>query len=571
MNTDAAIWFIAGLLVGFISMRAVGWLCVVGLCFLCVGQARAASVYVDVTWTGGTASGPYLFGVQTCGTGPTALYALGDLTTSSGHYLSGPWSTTWNNMLVGINVCGSYVYTACEPTASKTIYVTINVGACTIATNGAPAPQYIFNGACITNNSAGVMGFYAHLSSTYTGTSDYYSGPLVPGGYWCLPGLTNATPFTLEWQKVYYNSDGGTNAIDIFPPINAGTNAPPTVQGGSSAGGPANGANPIQGGVAGQFSNTNLTGGQFQFGMSNMVSVIYDMGNGQMGLLRMVLNQSQSNNPANANLQTNINYKGDFQNLTNQGLKGIDLLTSLSNRLNNLNDFTFFNTASNWQWFSNVAWVEAAGFSNQFYTSGIAGVTGLADFTNTAALHADDLTLWDIPVMKAGGLMSTNTVYHLNPTTTSLWVEFTPWVRLFFTFIIVTFSIWFITHQVGEALKMVELTPPGGYLKAGFAGAFGFVVSIGALVVAMAALPVLLAAGISIIYNFSGGTPYSPFGDSGVASAGSYASSVRLGLNVLAQLFPWGLATSLVLYLTVFNFTKDATVLFAMRFVKRMT
>lgn len=575
MNTDSAVWFIAGLMVGFISMRAVGWLCICGL-LVAVGSGSAYAIETinwsvhngtgsSISWTiyenaGGTwyslgISGTTAAGATSSGSS-TACSADGCLTWAA---WANPGPPSGQECVDPSTHCFN-----CSGTES-----------CSFNFGAVAPPTYQFNGACITNNSTGIVGFYAHLSSSFTnGPQDYYSGPLPPNGSWCMPAVTNGQPFTLEWQKVYYNNDGGTNALDTFLPIQAGTNAPPGVQGGNGGAGPPNGSNPIQGAPSGAGSNTNLTGGQYQFGVSNMVSVIYDIGQGQMALLRMIIQQNGSNSPAQANLQTNINYKGDFQNLTNLGIANTNWLSLLNSniaRLGSLTDTNYY--GSNFTAWSNSAFADAMALSNMLWAAGITGYLGAAQMTGYANLQAGDLSLWDIPVAQRDlSPYGTNgNYYHLSPVATNLWTEITPWVRLFFTFFMVTVSIWAIQARVAESLRLVELTPGCGPLKAGFAGVFGWVMSIGVTAVAIAALPVLLSAAISTVYSFSGGAPFSPFGDAGIASAGGFASSVRLGLNILSYLFPFSLAMGLILYLTLFHFIADATVLFAMRLVRRMS
>lgn len=582
--------FIAGMLAGFISLRALGWLCVYGL--LVVGGSALGSAHTYVVHNTGS-SGAYFvllesrkFNGAICGStwnvscmvGSTFLAAGASTSVINGRcdvcelQVDCRWSASSLLCDGSGNNGGSYNDATGCTSGQYDFYI-----------NGsAPPPSYISSG-CVTNNTANMAGFFVHFSPTLDdGTHDMGSGPLAPGQWWCI-NKTNSVPYQTQVEMVLYNSDGGTNTVTVGDPGWAGTNAAnpnPYPQPGNPYPG-----NPITGGPgsgSGVGSNTNLTGGQFAGGMSNLINVTLSTGNLLVGLGGEQLNELRK---IDTNTSGQIDYRGYLITLTNQGsahLSMTQVLTNLNGMLytqvvqvaalgqTNFHWMTNEYAARTNQWaavtnssgsYSNSVFMEGLAQSNSFAGASFGNEGSVGNGTNFAT--GTPLTsLLDLPIYQDTA-RTTHIGLHFDQT--ALWTNLTPWVRLIWLFLISVFCVGYIHTRVQQECILLGLVPTVGFSTGGIvAKATGLI--FGATL--WGSVPLLIGLGVAVILNKTGGSVMSPLSDAGMATAGTYTSALHLGYKFLTDVFPFEFGMFAMGYLFFFDMTVVASIAMAQKMQK---
>lgn len=577
--------FIAGMVAGFISLRALGWLVVVGLVVLPVKSLATGNLNYTIYNTGSSTITAML--VYYWDTDPSTCNESGASTVSINAGSSYSGSIGWCYQQVtykcvykvgGSPHCGDtlasgqyHSSTTCGPeTGSVSFYC-----------GPPPAPEYISTG-CVTNNTASMAGFFVHFTPTLDdGTHDMGSGPLAPGQWWCI-NKTNSVPYQTQVEMVLYNSDGGTNTITVGDPGWAGTNAAnpnPYPQPGNPYPG-----NPITGPGSGSGvgSNTNLTGGQFAGGVSNLINVTLSTGNLLVGLGGEQLNELRK---IDTNTASQIDYRGYLITLTNQGsahLTMTQVLTNLNGMLytqvvqvaalgqTNFHWMTNEYGAKTNQWaavtnssgsYSNAVFVEGLAQSNNFAGASFGNEGTIGNGTNFPT-GTPSMSLLDLPIYQDTG-RTTHIGLHFDQT--ALWTNLTPWVRLIWLFLISVFCIGYIHTRVQQECILLGLVPTVGFSTGGIvAKATGLI--FGATL--WGSVPLLIGLGVAVILNRTGGSIMSPLSDAGMATAGTYTSALHLGYKFLTDVFPFEFGMFAMGYLFFFDMTVVASIAMAQKMQK---
>lgn len=550
MLTLGLVAFIAGVLCGYISLRAMGWLCVVGICLVswqagAFDQGRVHNNGVGVS-TAGTRNI-----TQRPGSGPESTFGV-----NPGDYVDTAW---------GPSPPGSYdgdtyqVYGQISGGGSWVVigsYVMHDGGGTTIhdfywdgSSSNAPPVSYYASG-CVTNISP----YSSRFIFTASDGHQEVSPPLPPGGFHCF-NYTNNSPFTYNLMQIQYDTEGATNNIP-FPTQDypAYTNAVPATGATGSAGlGGQAPNNPMggQGGANSGIGNTNpVTGNQYANGISNIINMnwagISYLGSGLGNLANALTNRGSGG--------TNAEYVRLLsQIVTNTGIdtNDEDLISS------NLNYYLSGGGSND---VMGKAWIG----SNLIATASLTNAGPVFAVTNIADTSgADDI--WIIPVRTNTQSMG---YMNLNPMQGPRFASLASWVRTFFTFVLCVFATKYIHMRVQQEMEVLLAIPsrgPGTALAGGGGGnkwsrtfriaisALGFVAAIEGVTTVIAAAPVWLAAGMSYILGMIGGAYASPLSATGVAVSGSNSGAILAGINLMEMFFPLGFALALFLYLFVFD------------------
>lgn len=591
MISIGLIALIAGMIAGFISLRSLGWMCVVGCLFFgSVAEGAYSWTVVENTGTGGTWYGTYSDGGTFWGSGnlSPASYSL------SAGGSAGPFNQTFDAThpvtfyLHSGSSAGPVVDSALM--SGGTMSVTLHTG-------GAGPPSYQLSPGCITNNGPGLVGFYLNYrygDGSAAPPGQWYSGPLAPGQWACAPGVTNSSPFTVQASEVFYNSDLGTNQINEGVPNWAGTNTATSGASGGYTGGVIPGGNP--GGGSGLGNNTNLTGGQFASGISNLINVQL-AGNTVLGGQLYGLGQMIGSNTVAIQGQTNFDYRGYFQTMTNQGSGMLSSMSVTTNSLGQLITNTFLANiigsnggfymsnllvrATNdvvgglpYGWNTNVGstlsnYANGDGFSASNEFSMVANAPGnFPEGTNITA-GGGPVSILDLPIrtnINGGGYWS------LRFDQSSVWLYMAPWIRLLFSFIIFIFAVGYIHHRVSEEVIRLAYVPRIVWSTEALIGEIakqGLRVVVSATI--LCSLPLLVGVGVGYVSAAWGGTPASPLSDTGIALTGPFANAVKLGFDLLASIFPFWFACTTMVYLFFFDIMVTGAVVWAQKLVRYMS
>lgn len=591
MQELGLIALIAGMVAGFISLRAIGWMCVVGLCLVGGGLfAQTASLSVNNNTSGSvTAWIYYTDGGTYWGTGGYASSVWYPVTLTAGQTV-GPVTAvfdTSHQVTIGASsasggggtVYDSWTVTLSSGTTSHTLHLA-----------GAGPPTYYANG-CLTNNT-----FYPKVAtvSFSDGTDPMQQSPILPGEAWCF-SRTNTHPFSYTIFVDTYDGEGNFIGQNVGGPFNAYTNTVPSVgqtgsvqynapigpnQTGSTS--PNNGVN----------STTNLTGGQFVSGVTNLQNTIFQMGQNLGGTLVSSLGGVTNAFAGMSGSLSNLN--NSFTNqpgITNDYTKWFQALSnSLAGATNSLGRVVTNQDIGNsgapitnvfgtnlsamlaGAFSSGNMYTQAVADSNGFYTAASGGAGQIEEGTNVVSAFVDG-TFFYVPLhTSVAGLNSGLDLdyYHLDPTNTSLWAQITPWLRAFFGFLIAVGAVRYIHMRVSEEALRIGLVPGGGPAKS--ATAFlGSAASAIVFTTVYAALVPLIGFGVSAIAGFSGGAFVNPFSTSGMATAGTYSAAIENGLGLFQQLFPMVYALTVGVYLFFFDMLATGAVLAGQRLVRSLT
>lgn len=571
-----------GVLVGYVSLRALGWLLVL-LCFAL--SAEASGVYHCHNTSGGGCQ--FRMYVYAYGTGIKASVSLsgganGDMSRAGGYEpFNGDTVTikVYDNALAHEVVLGTRVE---------------NGGDSDWYWDGVEFDNYYVNG-CRTNLSS----LTARFTITYSDGVKETSGPLPPGGAVCW-SRTNSTPLTYHFSDSYYNSDGGLVESNNGPEYPAWTNSVPNQgQTGSSSGGNTAPNNPINSG-AGAGSTNSLTGGQFANGASNIINTIYVTGAGnQSGLndVRQAINSNTTavvsglSNVSDTVRTTGTNIVNALTNGvpggTNQGGGWDTNVTALLGAISN-------NTARATNLMSGMGTNMWGGGTNLLYGNDVMTTSGrgaavsnmmsvlqgnwqtvfdtnlesLLSATNVAESGGEDL--WTLTTLRTNA-MGGGGPFQLKVRQSVFWQDLCPWLRLIGVFMITVFSISYIHYRVQEALSDYLGRAPGGGPAESATSFLSWAVGLTAVTTVMAAGPILLGGAISVITGFAGGPIVSPLSEAGRQYAGAYSQAISLGIGILTDIFPLTFAFGVLTYLFVFDNLVVAYILAGQRVIRYLS
>lgn len=540
---------LCGLFIGYLTLRALGWLLIiisVTLLFLHTPNANADQ-QLTVSCTGTNCDGAWRYSANGGGTW-------------QGPYNYGSWIYMGQNIGTEITIAsrcgfgefvtlGSYIIVANE-------HKNYPIQNCN---QGSP-PTYYVNG-CITNTGPYVVRFIYIPSAGASQTSL----PLPPGSYWCI-AQTNSSPFTYRFERITYNTDGGTNSTDETPDFPAWTNSVPGPgQTGSGHGGGTIDNNPIGPG-AGAGSTNPPTADQTANGLSNLVNVIV-LGNnnlaGGIGGLYGALTNMNSLMTNDSGVLRDI--KTNTANTTAAITFGNGLLAEIktntldianaerikqTNWNNALSNYTYLLTGSG----SNTFVTTAAGISNAFWQAATTNLTAVADGTNLATPTESVWNIWKIPIYTN---VAKNGPLNLDPRNTTIFTNLASWIRLAFVWIMSIVAITYIHFRVQEEFWNLMHIPGSIPSKGGIMGLLGgAATTVIVTSIALAALPIILAAGYGTIMQLHGNETFcSPLSSAGAAVAGTYETNILAGLALLETFFPLAFALVLGLYMIVFDMT----------------
>lgn len=575
--------FLCGMIAGYISLRALGWLCLACGLFLGGGLVYGGTQTITINYVnipgGGATYRCYVNGLSCpVGGNPWTQIATGTLPAGSGTVnTSGSWGGSAPSQMFEFFCSGTYHNTGCQTYQGNVAY-TADGSSCVAGGGGAAPSTYSVNG-CITNVSATMQGYYVHASTPVepcgggVPAQDFYSGPLGPGQVYCIC-LTNSSPFQYWVQQILYNNDGGTNSWSLTPPRWAGTNSTPTT--GDPITGAPGAPNTGTGTGGGAGNTTNLTGAQFNYGMSNLYNVQINIGNqlaGGIGQLHSdlggmgdTLKQIQTNTSA---LGSNIDYTGYWRTLTNQMSTATNLLAA-NNPGNWTNAFST-NLDGAWGLYSNAI-VTIAGVDSNYWVGGTAGNEGAYfNASNYPTVTPGVFNLWNLPLYSNTVAYNAGNVgLRFDPTSSNFFQDFAPWVKIVGYFCVSIFCTGYIFSRCQEEVTRI------GTMVSGASGVLVFKVilnRVGTLLgisVAIGAFPIILAGAANYLATQSGGVPVSPFSNAGVSQAGAYSNAVVMGWLILNSLFPATFAIAALIYLFVFDNIVTAAVLAAARIMKMM-
>lgn len=605
--------FGCGVLVGYVSLRSLGWLLVL-LCFSLEARANYTStivahnvgstnVWVATRYDGAQwSSWQYL----TPGQWWTNTTIVGD-TWKPGVNWGNDWPAGPNNVV------------ADDSGGPQALFIS--------SYNGSSVSVSYYTSVCWTNTGS----YPARAHVAYSDGTYADSGILPPNGIFCA-NKTNATWFQWQICDVQFLPDGTASRVNCSAVSNPSTNMVPG-SGGSGQGNYVGGGvapnNPIGSG-AGAGNTNGLTGGQYANGVSNVINQIYQSGNAgnamaqanaqalnaaMYGISNDIVNQtlhidglgsnvtaevkqgssnmvaavnSQGSNTVAAvnaqgsntvgavsagssNIVNAVNNQTPGQG-TNSGPDYTGLLSAISNNTMYASNFLFTpgnytnhgldggadiagagrdTVGSNWMQSVRSAWLTV------FDTN---GVQVLAGGTNWAPSSGDS-SIWTVPGLKtnvAGGVLV------LRVRETAFYRGMAPWLRGLAMFWLMWMGIKFMNFRIQEEAIRLGWVDGCSPLKEWRDWWFAVIM----VSTVMAALPLVLSAGVATVLGLRGGGLVNPFSEAGIATAGPYQGSIMEGLAILYDLFPLMFATALVMYLFVFEQVCTAVVIGGQRVIR---
>lgn len=604
MQEIGLIAFIAGMIAGFISLRSLGWMCILGLLFLACGRANGWTLNWTVVNTGSSSVDFNIYLNESVGgTSYPCDAFLGGGTLGAGGTTGG--SNTGSDGS-GVTRDASCVYTAtggtlscgCCSSGGDAAGLSSGVHSYTFYVGGPPPPPppvYYSASGCLTNATPFPKGARVDFSD---GDPSLTRSPILPGEAWCWTNGPTTNAFTYTISVDTYDGEGNLLDTTVGGPFNSTTNtigSPGQTGGGTINGPPGNTPAPVGDGGG---SNTNLTGNQFNSGVTNIINTLGDLGQfmagsiaGSLGGLNggTMTNLLGSNSPVVTGVSSGFNGLGN--SLTNLlGTNSLDsaLLKAIANNTEaTSNSLGIINTniasilgqtgtnglGSNF-WYmtssSGQAGVNSQGLtdSNNFVVASGANVGSLTDATNFPST-VDESALWTLPIYtNVGDATHPRGAWNLNFTITGIFLDIAPWLYAFFVFVINVFSIKYIHYRVQETAMRIWDVPGSGPGK----GAFSWL-TVGAQLILfttiMAAFPILIATAATAV-GYSGGMN-SPFSDAGIAKAGGHASSIYLGWQIFSLMFPSTFAITVMIYLFFFDMVVTGLYLWAARLYRALT
>lgn len=557
--------FVAGMVAGYVSLRALGWLCV-----LLLGVVVSQGGTVEYTLIGGGGS------VQ------LSQYEAADCSgTANTHSASPAFAGTYSMDTAGSPWTGSYKWYVNDGgwknsgcLAGPPQAMTYNFGTHSF---GTPSTNY-YSFGCVTNNTP----YPRRIRIRYTplsGNGETHTSPnlILPGEYWC-DGYTNSSPTQCQAEVDVYDGEGGFLGTTAGQPWWAYTNTPPGA--GVTTGSPVvrnetgtSGNTLTDSQTANGTSSTNpVTGSQYVAGVTNLMNSIYQ-GFDLIG--RGLGNLAGSNGNTMPMGWTNwlVAISNNTANASNS-LAGILAQTGTNLLGSNLMEYLISTNLADTNSLFSQMHAQALQVSNNWYQAMVTNY--VYDFmgTDISASASADLSLWHIPVStnlaqaRAQGLTGMMGGINLNPFLTAVGGNIARWIKSFFYFVIALVSTRYIRWRVEEEVKMLMLVPAGGPMR----GQWSWIkptLSVVVIATAMSAFPILLGGGVNMIVELTGNaTVLPPLSEAGAQVAGSHAPWVRLGVWCLTQVFPLGYALSVLAYLAVFELLVFPAVMFSSRLIR---
>lgn len=579
MITMGLLAFLVGLFVGYLSLRALGWLCV----FVLVGLPLGSLGYNGVGVT---------FADVGCGVNLHSAAHDG----AGGHY-----QTTSTAGLLTWDCSGSegevWDFVVRRGTGHGTGTVLGTISLTLQAFSGGYSSQGVLHGGCVDPYSwtGAVPTYYADGCVTNTsiypikwqfhawnGTTNYTkpSGTTMPGEVWCV-AWTNNAPFEYRFEWFAYHPDGTEEPIATGAGNSywAWTNSLPTTGGSGSVGYAGNAPNNPIGGSSGAGSTNPVTGGQFASGISNLANVNYNLANvlgAGFGHLATVM----SNTASSGSSGTNLDYTDWFRAISNTTAGATQRLDSILGQTGTnvfgtnfsesvagglegwaLDPFGLLPSMSNaWEnsEISNRWYGELMGYSDQFFEA-----TNI-DFPDEA-----DWNIFHVGVrtnLFGAGPQGIN----LDPRQSKWFAIMSPWVRLIWKWLLLVFAIRYIVENTMEGAMELHYIPGGGPGKGSWSWAT-LGVQVVVFVVVMSVIPLIVAGGYSTITTMSGGVIANPLGYVGASEAGVAQPHVRTGVGLLAECFPLAFAMTLLTYLWIWKCGLYSFLTMSARFIKHFT
>lgn len=520
--------FVAGVFVGWISLRALGWLCLLFL--FTTTQANAVSYVHMANTSGGAAKCKAYFWNGSSYVLISEYSFSGNGTEDTGNFETERMKAEWSDDNWA-TIAQTDIFNPASPGANNTTF-----------TGATPSNYYVYG--CMTNNTRFLQRYHLVCSNGHIESSP----PIPPGGFWCATPYTNDTPFTYGMTVQGYNSDGATNDWtfnmgDGFP---AWTNTFPP-PGGTGSVTDTGGRGNNMGQDTGYGSTNALTGGQYAAGISNLMNGVYG---GFQDMARGLSSLSSSNNSNQTGLLSAIsnntaiatNTLREILAQTGTNVFGSNALSWTENALSNTAFAIIGPLSNNWK---GVLWGSAE--------------EDLANSLTNLAVPAPEMGLFRIPVYTNTG----KTGYlNLDPRQTNVWNQMGQWVRSGFIFMGTIFALFYIKYRVTEEAIRMGLVPGSAPWKS-----IGSTMVTGASLVVVgiifAMLPVILLNFISWLTGW--GSLINPLSEEGVTQAGNYSTHIREGLDYMQDMVPLNWMLTLLVYLAIFDATVAAFIIAAQR------
>lgn len=536
---------IAGMLAGYISLRAVGWLCVL---LLGVVVCQGGTVSYTLIGSGGSVQLSQYEAADCSGTANThsaspAFAGTYEMTTADS-----PWVGSYKWYVND----GGWKNSGCLPGPPQSM--TYDFGTHSFSSNS--TTNYVFQG-CITNTSGYPRRLRLHVQPLgQQGSTLSSAGLILPGEGWCWGPITNAVPTQITPEVDIYDGEGNFVQTVTGAPwwaqtnINGGSVTPVVVSTGSggpnSTGDYATG-NPTNSTAGAYGSTNNLTGAQYVAGMTNLMNVIYQGFNAVgRGLGFMGTN-------GGAGTGTNLDYVGWLRAISNN--------TAITT--NFLGGAERFSASNNLWSYSNSAAGNSFSISNSLAEMRALGGDGqMIEGTNIASVADVDLSLWeyhrpltiaDTGYGSGGGAGAAKAGLgwiNFNPMLTKAGAALGPWFKLLGTFLLMVYAIKYVYGLVESAMLHITLVPGSGPFK----GTFSFLgvgLSMGTTLAALLSIP--LVVGAAIMWLFPLGMlsiVANPVSTAGLSVAGTWAMPfLKLGLWLFLECFPFVYAVQVALYL----------------------
>lgn len=256
----AIFMFCFGVALAYLTLKAVNWL--PALAFLSLGVAAASgqcfNLDIKNTSSGSVGWSAQITSDTNCSSGYSA-WTSG--TAGAGQACS--FVGTLAGSFIGclrVQVSGSTIFS--QPLLAATPCQTFCVD---VGSGGGGTPLYTWSG-CLTNQTQVPVTYQPYVG--FGGVSAPGSFTLPPGGIKCFL-ITNGSPFCMGFDWTGFNQDGTVWSTGFGQCLNAGTNT----TGGGGIGDPTGPGGPGRTPPGdGNGSNTNLTGGQFDAGLTNLMN-----------------------------------------------------------------------------------------------------------------------------------------------------------------------------------------------------------------------------------------------------------------------------------------------------------
>lgn len=469
---------------------------------------------------------------------------LGQNTLSPGAY--GDWST------LTVNENGKQVRIRATESGQPTIYTDpqtyVHGGSMLVFYIGGSPPSSYYVSGCITNNGSYAKQFFYNDSLGITEPSGY----LPPGGVWCM-SRTNTEPFTYWFTWVDYNSDGGTNQAGNSNTYPGYTNAPGTGTGSYNYGGEVPN-NPV-GPSSGAGSGTNLTGGQFAAGVSNLYNVTRE---GNAMVVAGLANVARAFSNMNAGV-TNKDYTGQLNAISNNTAVATNYLAELSGVLgsNSLANFEGSWGVSNagsavWNRVNAIGSNINKGFSESFETNsrGIRGATNIA-----VTVHEPGL--WTFQLGNAAWRSrATNHSISLDPSTgggAGLWNNLKGWMRMLWSFVFAIGGIYYVKSRIEDEIVRLTMVPGSAPWKS-YGSALFSGLSLAFVTTVLASAPIVMAVVYDSMFPIGFQLVF-PWSTAGISTAGEYSPTLLESMWLLNEFFPMAFVVGLGVYLIFFDIT----------------